>query len=47
MLSGMDMRRCTLRGIAVSEGFRELRGMIVDMTQAAELSALLGVVVRP
>lgn len=45
LLSGVDLRRCELSGLIVSENAVELRGARVTGIQAAELARLLGLVV--
>lgn len=42
-LKNLDLSRCDIRGIGVSDSFWELRGVKVDQMQAAELAVLLGV----
>ena len=46
-LKGIDFTTCTLDGICVSEAGKELSGAIVNIFQAAELSKLLGVIIKP
>lgn len=43
-MKGVDLTTCTLDGLLV--GLNDLRGMIVTAAQAAELSKLLGLVVK-
>ncbi len=45
-LSGIDLSTCDIAGIVVSGDFRELRGCVIDASQAADLIGLLGVRVR-
>ena len=45
-LSGIDFTTSNILGISVSEDYAELKGMIVDLYQGAELVKLLGVVVK-
>lgn len=45
-LKGIDLTGCQIEGLRVSAGGPELRGVIVDLFQAAELSKLLGIVVK-
>ena len=45
-LAGIDLTGCPLEGIRISEHYTELRGAIVDLFQAAELSKLLGIIIK-
>lgn len=45
-LKGIDLTGCQIEGLRVSAGGPELRGVIVDLFQAAELAKLLGIVVK-
>lgn len=42
-LKNLDLSRCEIRGISVSDSFRELAGVKIDAMQAVELALLLGV----
>ncbi|MCI8894794.1 MAG: pentapeptide repeat-containing protein, partial [Lachnospiraceae bacterium] len=42
-LKNLDLSKCEIRGISVSDSFRELAGVKIDAMQAAELALLLGV----
>ncbi|MEA1883559.1 MAG: pentapeptide repeat-containing protein, partial [Thermotogota bacterium] len=45
-LKGIDFTTCRIDGIRVSNKYQELTGMIVNTYQAAELSKLMGIIVR-
>ncbi|WP_028829387.1 pentapeptide repeat-containing protein [Proteocatella sphenisci] len=45
-LKGIDFSDCILEGISVSAGATELKGVIVNIYQAAELSKLMGIVIK-
>jgi len=45
-LEGIDFSSCILDGISVSAGGTELKGVIVNIYQAAELSRLMGIVIK-
>lgn len=45
-LNGMDLRECTLDGLALSDTLSELRGAVIDEMQASALVRRLGVLVR-
>lgn len=45
-LRGMDITSCTLEDIIVSPDFHELRGLVVDTFQAAELARMLGLIIQ-
>ena len=42
-LAGVDLSTCSIEGLVVSEGCRELRGARIGAEQAAEVAHLLGV----
>lgn len=46
-LANIDFSTCDIQGICVSEDCSELKGIIVDIYQAAELSRLIGVCIKP
>ena len=45
-MKGLNLTTNTIDGISVSDSFMELRGAVVSPTQAAELSKLLGLVIK-
>lgn len=45
-LKGIDLRTCELSGLIVSIECTELKGAVVTMFQAAELSRLMGLVIK-
>lgn len=45
-LYGMDFTDCTINGLVLSDDSSELRGVIVDIYQAAELAKRLGVTIK-
>ena len=45
-LKGIDLRTCELSGLIVSLECTELKGAVVTMFQAAELSRLMGLVIK-
>lgn len=45
-LSGMDLTSCKIFGVRFSDGASELKGVTVDIYQAAELARLLGVKIK-
>lgn len=45
-MKGLDLRGCTVTNLSCSEDNRELRGVVADPLQAAELARLLGIIVR-
>lgn len=46
LLSGVDLTKCELDGIAVTQGFVELKGAIVTSYQASRLAVLLGLIIQ-
>ena len=42
-MKGLDLSDCTIEGILVSDQFKELAGVKVNLFQAAELAKLMGV----
>ncbi len=46
LLSEIDLTKCELDGIAISQGFVELKGAIVTSYQASRLAVLLGLVIK-
>lgn len=45
-MKGLDLTENTIDGISVSDTFQELKGAVVTPLQAAELSKLMGVVIK-
>jgi hypothetical protein len=45
-LKGLDFSTCGFSAIQVSESATELKGVVLDLYQAAELSRLLGVIIK-
>ena len=45
-LKGVDFTNCDIDHICISDNWSELRGLIVNPFQAAELAKFLGVTVR-
>ncbi|MEG2596733.1 MAG: pentapeptide repeat-containing protein, partial [Ruthenibacterium sp.] len=45
-LKDIDFTTCVLDAISVSDGAKELNGAIVNIHQAADLSALLGLIIK-
>lgn len=45
-LRGIDLRRCQIAGLVLSDQNEELKGVVVDIYQAAELSKRLGLVIK-
>jgi uncharacterized protein YjbI with pentapeptide repeats len=45
-LKGLDFSACEFSAIQVSEPANELKGVVVDLYQAAELSRLLGITIK-
>lgn len=45
-LKGMDFTTCEIKGIVLSDECSEVRGAVMDLYQAAELAARLGVVIK-
>lgn len=45
-LKGIDFTTCKLEGICISSEGKELAGVVVDLYQAADLSKILGVVIK-
>ncbi|PXV91751.1 uncharacterized protein YjbI with pentapeptide repeats [Lachnotalea glycerini] len=45
-LKGLDFTKSTITGIVVSDTMSELKGVIIDLYQAAELARMLGVVIK-
>ena len=46
LLYGLDFTRSRMEGIVVSDTGKELRGAIVNVSQAADLARVLGLVIR-
>lgn len=44
--NGIDLSTCNLQALVVSAGAHELRGMVVNMFQAADLAKLLGITIK-
>lgn len=45
-LRGIDFSNCKIEGIKVSNNYKELYDVIVDVYQAADLAKLLGVMIK-
>ncbi len=45
-LSGVDLTRCSLEGIVLSDALGEVRGAKMDLYQAAGLARRLGVIIQ-
>lgn len=45
-LYGMDLTDCTINGLVLSDDNSELKGVIVDIYQAAELSKRMGITIK-
>lgn len=46
LMNGLDFTDCRMEGIVVSDAGKELRGAIVNVSQAADLARVLGLVIR-
>lgn len=46
VLKGVDFSACNINGITISDGRRELEGVIVNMFQAVELAKRMGIVIK-
>ncbi len=42
-LKGQDLSSCIIEGIQVSDSFSELKGLKINLTQAADVAVLLGI----
>ena len=46
MLKSVDLRTCDISGIVLSDTLQELKGAVVELTQAAELAKKLGIIIK-
>lgn len=46
LLKGIDLRGCDISGIIVSDTLQELKGAVVELTQAAELAEKIGIIIK-
>lgn len=46
LMNGLDFTNCRMEGIVVSDTGKELRGAIVNVSQAADLARVLGLIIR-